>query len=161
MRLAQGELVFTLLTLHRAVELTNCRNIQAARSEDKALKAIAEIKSRVPESKGSLIFLHLDLDDLKTVKASAEAFLKDNDRLDVLWHNAGVMIPPQGSKTTQGYELQLGTNNLGPFLFNTFLHPMLAKTAKTAPADSVRVVWVSSNAAEMMAPKGGVEFNNL
>ena len=33
------------------------------------------------------------------------------------------MIPPQGSKTKQGYELQLGTNNLGAFLFTKILHP--------------------------------------
>lgn len=115
----------------------------------------------MPESKGSLNFLHLDLDDLETVKASAEAFLRDNDRLDILWNNAGVMIPPQGSKTKQGYELQLGTNNVGPFLFTRFLHPILAKTAKTAPVDSVRVVWIASNAAEILAPRGGVDVSKL
>ena len=65
------------------------------------------------------------------------------------------MIPPQGSKTKQGYDLQLGTNNIAPFLLTNFLYPILAKTAKTAPADSVRVVWVSSNGADILSPKGG------
>jgi len=115
----------------------------------------------VPESNGSLHFLHLDLDDLTTIKSSADAFLCDNDRLDVLWNNAGVSTPPPGSKTKQGYELQLGTNDIAPFLFTKFLHPLLAKTAKSAPADSVRVIWVSSNMAEIGSPKGGIDFDNL
>lgn len=69
-------------------------------------------------------------------------------------------MPPQGSKTAQGYELQIGTNNLGPFLFTKLLTPILVKTAKTAPTGTVRVVWVSSSAVEF-APKGGVEMDNL
>lgn len=74
---------------------------------------------------------------------------------------SGVMVPPQGSKTKQGYEKQLGTNNVAPFLLTKLLHPMLAKTASTAPKDSVRVVWVSSSGAEVYSPKGGVDMDNL
>lgn len=87
----------------------------AARSEVKAAKSVEGIKSRGPDSKGQLIYLHLDLDDLVTIKSTAETFLAENDRLDVLWNNAGVMVPPQGSKTKQGYEKQLGTNNVASF----------------------------------------------
>lgn len=141
--------------------LKNAKVYVAARSEAKATKAIEGIKSRVPNSKGQLIYLHLDLDDLATIKPTAETFLAENDRLDVLWNNAGVMVPPQGSKTKQGYEKQLGTNNVAPFLLTKLLHPILAKTASTAPKDSVRVVWVSSSGAEVYSPKGGVEMDNL
>jgi NAD(P)-dependent dehydrogenase (short-subunit alcohol dehydrogenase family) len=87
--------------------------------------------------------------------------LNKEDKLDVLWNNAGVMAPPQGSKTKQGYELQLGTNNVAPFLFTKFLTPILCKTAKTAPTGTVRVVWTSSSAAVTVAPKGGVLMDNL
>ena len=139
----------------------NAKVYVAARSEEKARKAIEGIQSRAPNSKGALHFLHLDLDDLTTIKASAEAFLGENDRLDVLWNNAGVMVPPQGSKTKQGYEKQLGTNNVAPFLFTKLLLPLLTRTASTAPKDSVRVVWVSSSGAEVSSPKGGVDLNNL
>jgi retinol dehydrogenase-12 len=65
-----------------------------------------------------------------------------------------------GSKTAQDYELQLGTNCVGPFLFTKLLTPVLISTAKTAPEGSVRVVWVSSSGAEM-SPTNGVEFDNL
>lgn len=141
--------------------LKNAKVYVAARSEAKAAKAIEGIKSRAPSSKGQLIYLHLDLDDLTTIKASAEKFLSENERLDVLWNNAGVMIPPLGSKTKQNYDKQLGTNNVAPFLFTKLLHPILSKTASNAPTDSVRVVWVSSSGAEVYSPKGGIDINNL
>jgi retinol dehydrogenase-12 len=131
------------------------------RSEEKATKAIDEIKSKFPQSKGELVFLHLDLGDLTTIKKSAEEFLSKEDKLDILWNNAGVMAPPAGSKTAQGYELQLGTNNVAPFLFTKLLTPLLVKTAKSAPTGSIRVVWVSSTAAEMMSPKNGIDMDNL
>ena len=80
--------------------------------------------------------------------------------MDVLWNNAGVMIPPEGSKTKQGYELQLGINNLGHFLFTYFLTPILQKTAKTSAPNSVRVLWVSSSAADA-APRPAIDFSNM
>lgn len=132
----------------------------AARNEEKATAAMSQIKETHPNSKGVMHFLRLDLNDLTTIKASAEEFLGKETRLDVLWLNAGVMVPPQGSKTAQGYELQLGTNNIAHFLFLHFLHPLLKKTAATAPKNSVRTIWVSSSAVDM-APKGVIDFGNM
>ena len=71
-----------------------------------------------------------------------------------------VMVPPQGSKTSQGYELQLGTNNLGHFLFVQYLRPILTATARQAMKDSVRVIWVSSSAVGL-APKPPIDFSNM
>lgn len=134
----------------------------AARSKEKATQAIDSIKATVPESQGALEFLSLDLADLTTVKASANEFLSREGKLHVLFNNAGVMNPPQGSKSAQGYELQLGVNNVGAFLFTKLLTPTLIATAKTEPPASVRVVWVASSAAEMpLAPVGGVDLANL
>lgn len=70
------------------------------------------------------------------------------------------MTPPQASKTVQGYELQLGTNVLGHFLFTKLLTDTLVSTAKTAPKNSVRVVWVSSSAADA-APSPAIDFSNM
>lgn len=133
----------------------------AARSEEKARSAISEIKACAPKSRGSAEFLFLDLADLSTVKNSAEAFLAKETKLNVLFNNAGVMNPPLGTKTAQGYELQLGVNNIGTFMFTKLLTPTLVATAKTEPSGSVRVVWVSSSAAEGVAPKGGVPVSEL
>lgn len=68
------------------------------------------------------------------------------------------MVPPQGSKTTQGYELQLGTNNLAPFLFTQLLLPVLSATAKMGEA---RVVWVSSSAGYLGLPNPIIDFGNM
>ncbi|KAI0191192.1 hypothetical protein EV127DRAFT_428846 [Xylaria flabelliformis] len=133
----------------------------AARNTEKGANAIASIKEAHPSSDGRLELLHLDLSDLSTIKSSVETFLAREKRLDVLFNNAGVMFPPHGSKTAQGYELQLGTNCLGPFLFTQLLTPILINTAKTAAKGSVRVVWTSSSAAEHLNPRGGIDLDNL
>jgi retinol dehydrogenase-12 len=139
----------------------NAKVYLAARSAEKTNAAIESIKTAFPNSKGEAIYLHLDLNDLTTIKASANEFLSKEDKLNVLWNNAGVMIPPQGSKTKQGYELQLGTNNVAPFLFTKLLTPILIKTAKMEAPGTVRVVWTSSSWAEGGSPKNGVDMNNL
>lgn len=53
----------------------------------------------MPNSKGILKPIVIDLADLNSIKPAADAFLKEEVRLDVLVHNAGVMQPPTGSKT--------------------------------------------------------------
>ncbi|EFQ99459.1 short-chain dehydrogenase [Nannizzia gypsea CBS 118893] len=132
----------------------------AGRSEEKAQKAIKEIQAAVPKG-GSLEFLHLVLDDLSTIKASADEFKEKESRLDVLWNNAGVSQPPLGSLSKQGIELQLATNCLGPFLFTQLLLPLLEATAATSSPGSVRVVWTGSQIVELSAPQGGIIMSEL
>ncbi|KAM0323861.1 hypothetical protein ACHAQA_008441 [Verticillium albo-atrum] len=138
----------------------NARIWIATRSKERTDEAIADIKKSHPKSKGQLLFLKLVLDDLSTIKKSASDFLAQETRLDIIWNNAGVMLPPEGSRTAQGYELQLGVNSLGHFLFVKFLTPLIQETAKTAPKNSVRVVWVSSMSADF-APKPCIDFDNM
>ena len=149
------------LELVKILYAHNAKVYIAGRSEQKAAKSAASIKADFPQSKGELIFHHLDLNDLTAAKQSATSFLAKETRLDVLWNNAGLMIPPQGSKSAQGYEAQLGTNCLGPFLFTKLLTPLLAATVKSAPTGSTRVVWLASSIAEAYSPKGGVDMMNL
>jgi len=84
-----------------------------------------------------------------------DGFLEREQRLDVLTNNAGVMIPPDGSKDAQGHELQMGTNCLGPYLFTQLLTPLLQKTASSSPPGSVRVTWAASMATRF-SPSNGV-----
>ncbi|KAK8159833.1 hypothetical protein IWX90DRAFT_311437 [Phyllosticta citrichinensis] len=131
----------------------------AGRNKQKAAVAIAHIEDTHPTSDGRLEFLQLDLADLSTIKKSVDTFCKREARLDVLTNNAGVMMPPKGSVTEEGYELQLGTNCIGPFLFSYLLLPLLRKTALTAPPNSVRVTWGASLAIDS-APAFGVAFDS-
>jgi NAD(P)-dependent dehydrogenase (short-subunit alcohol dehydrogenase family) len=72
------------------------------------------------------------------------------------------MAPPLGSKTAQGYELQLGTNVLGHYLFTKLLLPTLEKTAQQLPNQGynvVRIINTSSN-GHVGAPAGGFKFED-
>ncbi|KAL1604036.1 short-chain alcohol dehydrogenase [Paraconiothyrium brasiliense] len=130
----------------------------AGRSQEKAAGAIAALKEAHPNSKGKLHFLHVDLADLSTIKPAVEEFTKKEDRLDVLVNNAGVMWPPEGSKSAQGYDLQIGTNVYGPFLLTHLLRPLLVETAKKDAEGKVRVCWAGSIGVEWAAPPGSVLF---
>jgi retinol dehydrogenase 12 len=130
----------------------NAKVYLMARSFEKTQTAINDIKTAVPQSHGELIFLPLDLADLQQVKTSAEAFLRREKTLHILFNNAGVAYPEKGSTSKQGYELQLGVNCLGAFTLTKLLTPTLVSTAKVSPANTVRVVWVASSAAFLGSP---------
>ena len=61
----------------------------------------------------------LDLANLASVRAFAANWSGD---LDILVNNAGIMQVPQGV-TQDGFELQMGTNHLGPFALSLALLP--------------------------------------
>ncbi len=79
----------------------------------------------------------LELGSIASIRAFAERFNAKHDRLNILVNNAGVMACPF-EKTSDGFEMQFGTNHLGHFLMTGLLVPALIKGA---PA---RVVSVSS-----------------
>lgn len=130
----------------------NAKVYMLARNESKTRAAMDDIRAKFPHSRGSMHFIHLDLSDLTTIGKTADEFASRECRLHVLFNNAGVACPDRGSKTAQGYELQMGTNCLGSFLLTKKLSPILAATAaaeRSSDNDSrVRVVWTASSAAE-------------
>ena len=142
----------------------NAKVYVAARSEDKAKRAIADIQAAWPQSKGSLSFLYLDLADLSTIKPAVERFAARESKLHVLFNNAAIQsLKDDGSvKTAQGYEVHFGVNIMGPFLFTKLLTPLLVATAKTEPANTVRVVWVCSLGTEVTGEKShGISLDYL
>lgn len=101
-------------------------------------------------------FLELDLGSFASVRQAAETFKSSSDRLDVLINNAGVMAMPPGT-TTEGYEIQFGTNHMGHALLIKLLLPTLQKTA-THPGADVRIVNLSS-VGHTWAPSGGLALD--
>ncbi|KAJ3959934.1 hypothetical protein N0V92_003430 [Colletotrichum tropicale] len=148
------------LELCKILYAANATIYIATRSASKIAKAIKELESLYPSSQGRLESLVLDLSDLTTIKPAADSFLAKETRLDVLVHNAGVMMPPKDSRSAQGHELQMGTNALGPFLLTRCLQERLRDTAamQGVAKGSVRVVWIASMIS-LGAPKGGVVWN--
>jgi retinol dehydrogenase 12 len=148
--------------LARILYAKNATVYIAARSEEKGKQAIGDIKNAAPDSAGKLVFLSLDLSDLNKVKESAGKFLAQENCLHVLFNNAGVSPAPvePPPRTAQGFELALGVNCIGSFLFTKLLTPVLTSTAKSSP--DVRVVWLSSFALELFASQDiGMSLENL
>ncbi|KAF2096203.1 putative steroid dehydrogenase [Rhizodiscina lignyota] len=133
----------------------------AGRSENNAQTAISRIKALPAASPGELKFLEVSLDDLNTLKPAVDAFTAAESRLDVLFNNAGVSNPPHGSVSAQGHELQMATNCLGPYFLTQLLLPTLKQTAQSAAPGAVRVVWTSSIAVDLTAPKTGIDIEEL
>ncbi|MDR6625872.1 SDR family oxidoreductase [Caulobacter segnis] len=121
----------------------------AGRNAQKGAKAVAGIKETVPGAKAR--FGQLDLADLASIAAFAEKLSGEQDRLDLLINNAGVMTPPRRRQTRDGFELQFGTNYLGHFALTAHLLPLLKK------GRSPRVVTLGSIAAR----GGAIDFDDL
>ena len=129
----------------------------SARTASRADSAIREIEASVPAIKGKLHHLELDLSSFASIKAAAETFQRENDRLDILMNNAGLMASPPGL-TTDGYEIQFGANYMGPALLTKLLLPLLQKTASSESSSSsnsdVRVINLSSELYKQAPPEG-------
>lgn len=131
------------------------------RSQSKATKAISELTKEFPNANGKVEFIEVDLSDLTTIKPAVDAFTEKESKLHVLTNNAGVMIPPKGSKDKQGLDLQMGTNCVGPFLLTKLLRPILEETAAQSEPNSVRVSWAGSLAVDVGSYKpGGISIDD-
>jgi len=53
---------------------------------------------------GVVEWIALDLNDLVSVKAFADAFNANHYKLDILMNNAGIMALPERKETKQGFE---------------------------------------------------------
>jgi dehydrogenase/reductase SDR family protein 13 len=106
----------------------------ACRSEARARPARDEIAATTGNQ--ALHLLSIDLADLASVRACADAFLQTGAPLHVLVNNAG--LAGKRGMTASGFEMAFGTNHVGPFLFTNLL---LERLKASAPA---RIVFVSS-----------------
>jgi NAD(P)-dependent dehydrogenase (short-subunit alcohol dehydrogenase family) len=105
--------------------------VLAVRNTDAGEAAAARIRGiGVP---GAVRVERLDLASQESVRALADRF---DGPLDLLVNNAGVMAPPRRRETTDGFELQFGTNHLGHFALTGLLMPHLLQ----APAPRVTTV---------------------
>ncbi|OTA97028.1 hypothetical protein M434DRAFT_19246 [Hypoxylon sp. CO27-5] len=102
-------------------------------------------------------FLDLDLTSFRSVRACAADFLSQEDRLDILILNAGIIRVATGL-TSEGYEIHFGLNYLGHALLSRLLMPAIELSA---PLNSEARIVVVSSEGHAMAPKEGIKFENL
>ncbi|XP_058281121.1 retinol dehydrogenase 13 isoform X5 [Hylobates moloch] len=70
---------------------------------------------------------HLDLASLKSIREFAAKIIEEEERVDILINNAGVMRCPHWT-TEDGFEMQFGVNHLGSGVTVNALHPGVART---------------------------------
>ncbi|KAH8082451.1 NAD-P-binding protein [Cristinia sonorae] len=124
----------------------NGKVYMASRDKTRVQTAVASLKEATGKE---AIFLELDLSSLESVRKAAQEFLSKEKELHVLFNNAGVMMPPIDRLTTEGYDLQFGTNVLGHYYFTELLIPALLAGKETSPDGHARVITTSSSGSYM------------
>ncbi|XP_033757001.1 retinol dehydrogenase 12-like [Pecten maximus] len=140
----------TGIGLETAKELSarGARVIMACRDMAKANKASDIVKKFSGNTDVSV--QRLDLASLDSVRKFADTINDNEERVDILINNAGLMLFSR-LESDDGYEMQFAVNHLGHFLL-TYL--LLSKIKKSAPA---RIINVSSNAHS----KGKINFDDI
>ncbi len=131
-----------VLAEHGATVVLAARDPARMASAAEQVRAVA--KGAQPET------AELDLASLESVRKAAAELIARFPRIDLLINNAGVMMPPYGL-TSDGFELQFGTNHLGHFALTGLLLPAMLAVPVS------RVVTVSSNGHRA----GRMDFDNL
>lgn len=116
----------------RVLAANGVKVIVPVRNPDKASETLADIE-------GDVSTQSLDLADLSSVRACAQAIVDQLDQIDMLINNAGIMACPE-ARVGPGWESQFGINHMGHFALTQALWPLLEKS------EGVRVVALSSTA---------------
>ncbi|XP_034431546.1 retinol dehydrogenase 12 isoform X1 [Hippoglossus hippoglossus] len=132
----------------RDLVMRGARVIMACRDVEKGEEAAASIRAAYPDA--DVEVRELDLADTCSIRAFAQEFLREVNRLHILINNAGVMMCPY-TKTIDGFEMHIGVNHLGHFLLTSLLIGLLKRSG---PA---RIIVVSSLAHNF----GWVRFHDL
>jgi NAD(P)-dependent dehydrogenase (short-subunit alcohol dehydrogenase family) len=124
--------------------------VLAVRDVEKGQAAAAKILGISPRA--DLKVQPLDVSSLQSVRTAADELKAAYPRIDLLINNAGVMYVPKREPTEDGFEMQFGTNHLGPFALTGLLLDHLL------PVEGSRVVMVASVAHKIRA---GIHFDDL
>ncbi|RUR03113.1 SDR family oxidoreductase [Labedella endophytica] len=101
--------------------------VMPVRSSAKGEAAAQRIRDRVAGSRISSPAL--DLSSLDSIAALTDGLRSEGRPIHLLVNNAGVMTPPTRQTTSDGFELQFGTNHLGHVALTLGLLPLLREGA--------------------------------
>jgi NAD(P)-dependent dehydrogenase (short-subunit alcohol dehydrogenase family) len=118
------------------------------RNQKKGIEAVDRIKQF--DKNADVSFSPVDLGSLSAIKFFAEQMKQQLGGLDILINNAGIMMPAERQLTTDGFELQFGTNYLAHFALICEVFPLLKKT------EGARVVTLAT-----LPGSYSIDFNNL
>jgi NAD(P)-dependent dehydrogenase (short-subunit alcohol dehydrogenase family) len=140
---------------HAALKLARkgAQVMLACRDRQRGEAALARLDADSPSAHTELVIF--DLASLASVRDFAEQELAKRRPIHILINNAGVMAPPKRLETTDGFELQFGTNVVGHFALTALLMPALELAA--ASGERPRVVTIASIAHK----RGELNFDDL
>ncbi len=130
--------------------------------------AVKKLREEAPQGKFEEI--PCDLQDFASVRAAAQEIAGRFERLDVLCNNAGIMAFPEQC-TKDGYDVQMQTNSISPFLLTKLLFPLLRKSsdgrlvnhssaARLGPDHELRFFETTNNKAKGYLGGDGTEEEN-
>ena len=123
--------------------------VLTGRNEAKGRDALQAIRRQFPNA--AIAYDTIDLANLASVAEFASRYAAAHTSLDLLVNNAGVMALPHRQVTSDGFEMQLGTNYLGHYALTAHLLPLLRQ------GHQPRVVNLSSLAHRT----GAINFGDL
>ncbi|MCF4099539.1 SDR family NAD(P)-dependent oxidoreductase [Maritalea mediterranea] len=129
----------------------NARVTIFCRSEERTRKAVDEL-SDFRSVKARIEYELMDLANMESVRNAAERFVGFHEKLDGLINNTSIVMVPERVETPEGFELQMGANHFGHFLFSALLFDLIKK-------GNGRIVTVSSVAYRWGAER--IDFDNL
>lgn len=132
----------------RALAAHGAEVILTARDVPKGEAVAADVRASTGNARVTVA--ELELGSLASIRRFAERVLAGHPRIDLLIANAGVMACPYAT-TSDGFEMQFGSNHLGHFLAVCSLVPALLRS------DAARIVCLSSR-GHHIAP---VDFDDL
>ncbi|MGS0561441.1 SDR family NAD(P)-dependent oxidoreductase [Microbacterium aurugineum] len=126
------------------------RVVLGCRSSERAQTATSAIRSRVPDAE--LRVLTLDLGSLDSI---AHAAAEVDERIDAVICNAGVKAADPAARTSDGFDLMVGTNFLGHFALVAQLEPLFAPGARVVAVGSIAHRFAQLDPATLDAPWSG------
>ncbi|EED13524.1 carbonyl reductase, putative [Talaromyces stipitatus ATCC 10500] len=127
----------------------NAKVYVASRSKGKFEQLCNHLESIDPHMTAGLHFLELNLSDARSCISAAKQFSELEERLDVLIANAALSVVPE-TLSSDGIEIQFGTNYFGHFVFTHNLLDLIQRTSEQY--DEARIVVVASHAHVMYKP---------
>jgi len=128
----------------RVLALRGAQVIGTARSEESAKRACASVQ-------GNAIGISCELTDPLAIRACVTAIRSREPRIDAIICNAGIMALPK-LELVRGYEAQFFVNHVAHFILVTELLDALTDYGR---------VLVLTSVAHWLAPRRGIEFDNL
>ena len=105
-------------------------------------------------SQGRVEIIRLDLASFRSIENFVSEFLMRENRLDMLFNNAGVFYTNARNKTVDGIEKHMGVNALGHYYLTLLLMPALSASANANPSRPPRVCFTSCYAHTYATKKG-------